>query len=230
MSRTGSRGGEAGFTILETVIAMTLLAVLMLSLSGSVGFVGRTWDKGWRSSERSATLAQVEDTMRQLIEGSFPGVTRSLNKERYLFKGDSHGLQLISYEIAGRSAAGYYVSEIVDTVAAGKHRLLYRQQRFNASTFGQSASSPDEVSEVPFLTGSFAFAFSYFGTPRPSAQSAWYESWDYEQRLPELIQLQILEGSSRVWPPIIIRPMVTTDYACVAGTFPGICRSESPRQ
>lgn len=228
--KASSRHSEAGFTLLETVVAMTLLAVLMLALSGSIGFVGRTWDKGWRNSERSGALAQVESSMRQLIERSFPAVTQLQGKERFVFKGDAHNLRLVSYETAGRTPPGYQVSEVISAVADGTSRLIYRRQTFSDQGPGQSTATPGRRDEATLLTGNTTLNISYFGTLQPSTPPAWHSDWDSEKRLPDLIRMQILEGSMQAWPTFVIRPMVTTDYACIETTFPGICRAESATQ
>lgn len=229
MTACQKKDAEAGFTLIETVVAMTLLAILLLALSGSIGFVGRSWDRGWRSSEQSAALARVEDTVRTLIERSFPAVARAQNKELFLFDGKAHSLRLVAYDPAGRSASGYFIQEILDDSSGGNHRLLYRHQPFTQST-GVPAASAGDVTEAPLLTGNFTFAFAYFGKPSPTSPPAWYPDWAPTQRLPDLIRLQILENAVGVWPPIIVRPMVDAEYACVKAGFSGICRSGTQTQ
>ena len=69
-----------GFTMMEVLVAMTLLALLMTALSGSIGFVGRSWDRGWETGERSAAFSRIENTLRRMVERSFP-VDGSRGKE-----------------------------------------------------------------------------------------------------------------------------------------------------
>lgn len=204
---------------------MTVLALLMTALSGSIGFAGRSWDRGWQASERSASLARVEETVRQLIERVFPVATRVQKKDRFLFAGTAHSLRLVAYDAAGRSMPGLYVQEIVDEISGGQHRLLYR--RYPYVRGGPQAAAIDEA---PLLAGSFGFNFSYFGALKPGAAPAWFDKWESERTLPELIKLQIEDGGATAWQPIIVRPMVTADYACLDSSLPGICRLEDRPQ
>lgn len=219
------RQAEAGFTLLETVIAMTLLTVLMLALSGSIGFVGRNWDKGWRDSERVGTLAQIEATLRRSIEESLPAIAGSEGKQRFVFNGDAQNLQLVDYGVPGRSTAGLMIKQVSAVTVGTSHQIIYRQQKLSVDSQGRLAGDRDPVSETTLLTGDLTIDFSYFGTLEKSSEPAWYAEWRAERRLPELIQVRILDGAMPVWPPIVMRPLVTTDYACIAATFAGVCRT-----
>lgn len=203
---------------MEMMVAMTLLGLLMTALSGSIGFVGKSWDKGWRITERSAALAQVESTIRRLVERSFPVTLRLQKKDRFLFQGTAQALRLVAYDAAGRSAPGLYVQEIAASGAGNQRRLTYRQYPFTARAAQSSGT------EATILMGDFSFGFSYFGSPRRSVQPAWFETWESDQALPDLIRLQILEGGAAAWPPIVVHPMITAEYACIDTSIAGICR------
>ena len=120
MTRTAAHHGEGGFTLMEVLVAMTLLALLMVALSGSIAFVGRSWDKGWRTSESSAALSRVEGTVRQLIERSFPVSARRDKKDEFLFDGTADSLRLVAYSAPGGVGGSLYVQEIVATGAGGR--------------------------------------------------------------------------------------------------------------
>ena len=215
---------------MEMMVAMTLLGILMTALSGSIGFAGRSWDRGWRITERSAALAQVESTIRRLVERSFPVSIRVQNKERFLFQGSAQALRLVAYDATGQAAPGLYVQEIAATGAGDRRRLIYRQYPFTVPTAQNPGSTPNQLREAQMLMGDFSFTFSYFGSPRQSVEPAWFATWESEKALPDLVRLQILEGAATAWPPIIVHPMINAEYACIGTAVPGICRLGPPTQ
>jgi|SRR5688572_14933882 general secretion pathway protein J len=203
---------------MEMLVAMTLLALLMMALSGSIAFVGRSWDKGWRTSEGSAALSRVEGTVRHLIERSFPVSSRREKKDEFLFDGTPDSLRLVAYSAPGGLGGGLYVQEIVASGTGGQRQLIYRQYPFRGN-----GAVPEQVSEAPLLGGSLKVAFSYYGSPQPSIQPRWFNSWPTGRTLPDLIRLNI-EANGDIWPPIVVRPFITAEYACLRSASAGLCR------
>src|SRR5688500_490346 len=56
---------QRGFTLLETIIAMVVLALIMVLLTGGLRFVTAGWDRGARAAEASETIALVQSTLRR---------------------------------------------------------------------------------------------------------------------------------------------------------------------
>ena len=218
MTRTATHHGEGGFTLMEVLVAMTLLALLMAALSGSIAFVGRSWDKGWRTSESSAALSRVEGTVRHLIERSFPVSARREKKDEFLFDGTADSLRLVAYSAPGGGGGSLYIQEIVATGAGGQRQLVYRQYPFRGN-----GTAPDQVNEAPLLSGNLKIAFSYYGSQQPSIQPSWLKSWSTDRTLPDLIRLDI-EADGDSWPPIVVRPFITAEYACLRSASAGLCR------
>jgi hypothetical protein len=204
---------------MEVLVAMTLLALLMTALSGSIGFVGRSWDRGWETGEKSAAFSRIESTFRRMIERSLPVSVRAGKTARFLFQGTATGMRLVAPDAPGGSSGALYVQEIAVTGVGSQRQLLYRQYPFKGSS-----ARPDTTSEAQMLTGDFSIAFSYFGSPRPAAAPAWLESWTSDRTLPDLIQVKIAAAGETPWPPIIVHPFVTAEFDCVRPTDAGLCR------
>ena len=205
--------------MMEVLVAMTLLALLMTALSGSIGFVGRSWDRGWEASEKSASFSRIESTVRRMVERSFPVTVRAEKKQRFLFEGTESRLRLVAHDAPGGSAGALYVQEIAVTGTASRRQLLYRQYLFRSGSV-----RPDSITEAELLSGDFSVAFSYFGSVRPTTPPVWLESWSPDRALPALVQLRIHTGDGTPWPPIIVRPHVTAEFDCVRSTEAGLCR------
>jgi general secretion pathway protein J len=220
VNKRGQTGCNAhGFTMMEVLVAMTLLALLMTALSGSIGFVGRSWDRGWVASEKSAAFSRIESTVRRMVERAFPVTVRVEKNQRFLFEGKETSLRLVAHDAPGGSAGALYVQEIAVTGTGSQRQLLYRQYLFRSG-----ASRPERVTEAQMLSGDFSIAFSYFGSARPSTPPVWLESWTSDRTLPVLVQVTIQTGDEPPWPPIMVRPLITAEFDCVRQTEAGLCR------
>lgn len=205
--------------MMEVLVAMTLLALLMTALSGSIGFVGRSWDRGWETGETSAAFSRIESTVRRMVERAFPVTVRAEKSRRFLFEGKETSLRLVAHDAPGGSAGALYVQEIALTGTGSQRQLLYRQYLFRSG-----ATRPDGISEAQMLSGDFSVAFSYFGSARPSSPPAWLESWTSDRTLPALVQMKIHAGGATPWPPIMVRPLITAEFDCIRPTENGLCR------
>ena len=214
-------GNAYGFTMMEVLVAMTLLALLMTALSGSIGFVGRSWDRGWETSEKSAAFSRIESTVRRMVEWSFPVTVRAEKKQRFLFEATETRLRLVAHDAPGGSAGALYVQEVAVTGTGSQRQLLYSQYLFRSGS-----ARPESITEAQMLSGDFSVAFSYFGSARPSTPPAWVESWTSDRTLPDLVQLTIHTGEDTPWPPIIVRPLITAEFDCVRSAEAGLCRLE----
>lgn len=204
---------------MEVLVAMTLLALLMTALSGSIGFVGRSWDRGWETGEKSAAFSRIEGTLRRMIERSVPVTVRAEKNPRFLFQGTATGMRLVAHDAPSGSPGALYVQEIAVTGTGTQRQLLYRHYPFKGSS-----TRPDTASEAQMLNGDFSIAFSYFGSPRPAAPPVWLESWTSGRTLPELVQVTIAAAGETPWPPIIVHPFITAEFDCVRPTDAGLCR------
>jgi general secretion pathway protein J len=208
--------------MMEVLVAMTLLALLMTALSGSIGFVGRSWDRGWETGEKSAAFSRIEGTLRRMIERSVPVTVRAEKNPRFLFQGTATGMRLVAHDAPSGTAGALYVQEIAVTGTGSQRQLLYRQYPFKGSS-----TPPDKASEAQMLNGDFSIAFSYFGSPRPPAPPVWLESWTSNRTLPELVQVKIAAAGETPWPPIIVHPFITAEFDCVRPTDTGLCRLQN---
>jgi len=217
---SGQKGsGQKGFTLMEVLVAMTLLGLLMAALSGSIGFVGRSWDRSWKASEASAAYSHVEGMIRAMVERSFPAAVRIEKSDRFLFEGTEQRLKLVGESAPGGVGGGLYVQEVVVEDTASGRQLTYRRFPFKAN-----GAAPQQVESAPLLTGDLVFAFSYYGSPRPAARPAWLDKWPSDRTLPDLIRLTIRSREGDAWPQIVVRPVISAELACVRATEAGLCR------
>ncbi len=88
---------QAGFTLLELLISMTLLGLVFVLLFGGLRFGMRAWEHGTTTTDAVDSTRLVQDLLRSEIERTCPRRGRSRHRRRtpaprVAFHGTPHAL------------------------------------------------------------------------------------------------------------------------------------------
>ena len=221
-----SRHGQHGFTLIEMLVSLTAMAVILMLIGGALRVMGRNWDA---NAGRIETLDMVSRAFDLLARdaANLQRITRPSGEPAYLFSGTTDSLAFVALEPPHPGEAGLYF--IAYTMAANggdaeliRSRAIYRpgMERFPGAT---------PANRVPLLTGPYAYRFAY-GRVEGGKQS-WSAAWTPANRLPDLIRLQVLDGSGgrALAPPMIVRLRADAELNCVTPQA-GLCSARTDGQ
>lgn len=213
MSRTAP-AGTSGFTLVELLVALTLLGLLMVALFGGLRLGARAWEVSGERLDDTSRLQVIHEFLRTRLSQAYPlEITGRTNEPRLAFR--------------GRSDAVSFVTVLPEHLGAGLHRLtlqlVEREDRQHlalfwsrfAATDGADGNEP-RAGERLLLHDVAGLELGYFGAFAPRAPPAWYESWhDAPLRLPRLIRVRVIfaPGDRRSWPDLIVRPMIDAGFS-----------------
>jgi general secretion pathway protein J len=208
---------ESGFTLLEVLIATTLLGVMMMLLTGSLRISAESWDAGEQRMAKASRMFVVENFLRSHIGGllPLPGLVR--NDE-------------IEPALAGTKDSLSYIAPLPEQInAGGLYRFkLYVAERPEGKDLRVRivpyVNNPQKIPEqqeplddLALLENVARFQLSYLpekiqaegqaSNPAPPLDRSldWLEQWGGEQ-LPALIRVQIEAEGEDPWPTLIIAP------------------------
>lgn len=207
---------QRGFTLLETIIAMVVLALIMVLLTGGLRFVTAGWDRGARAAEASETIALVQSTLRReaaaarrLTWQSEPGA-----KPTVTFRGDADRVGLVVADPGFPSEPGLAVAFFYVDVQPGQSTLRYSRARFDPRLDGFAAAKPTD--DLVLSRGPVAYRFDYFGTVPGEQRPRWISPWPDREAPPRLIRLRSRDAEGQaVWPDIVVPLPVDLEAACV---------------
>jgi general secretion pathway protein J len=196
MKREAHIGRPDGFTLLELLVALTVLGLLLVGLTQGVHFGLLAWDTEARLSNGNDDFTTLDSTLRHLIEGADPGD----DLDPAPFVGGRDRLDCITALPAAGDPTGVRRMQAVLLVDA-RHRLVLRWRPYlNAQRLGPTPTH----TETELLRGVSRMELAFW---RPGG--GWASTW----RLPDLptlvrIRLEFPAGDARHWPDIVAAPLL----------------------
>jgi general secretion pathway protein J len=194
---------QGGFTLLELLIALTLLGLITVMLYGGLHLAIRGAAIGERRAEISEQVRLIQSFIRREVSQVYPLVWRGEGKQRVAFNGGSEALHFAAILPAHRGEGGLYLVSIEAADSYSAHRRLifsYRLARPEIQDF-ETKEAPQE--RVVLVEDIERLEFLYYGKREKEDEARWHSRWKDRKNLPRLVRLR-LKTVSLVWPDLVI--------------------------
>jgi general secretion pathway protein J len=216
-----SAGREAGFTLVEVLVALALFSLLATLLFNNVRFGLKAWQIGSSRGELLARSTVAQDALRRLIGNAYPMLIAS-------------GGNNPSIDFEGAQETMSFLGDApVVTGGAGRFRFKLFPERKQDQTDLVISSAPELANpqDASMTTSSVLAAdidrveisYSQGGT---NSQTKWSNSWSKHGELPMLVRVRVAfrSGDARLWPDLLIAPRIAADVSCVYDSISKRCR------
>lgn len=195
----GRRRGQAGFTLLELLVALALIGLMAILLTGGLRFGARVWETSRDHTEAINDVAVVRGFVRERALAIRP--VRAQNREagnKSPFSGDRHSLRFVTLMPSYVSRGGLYYVAL--SMGHGKEGLWLSWWPFGGRRDGPGSGKRE------LLEGAKGMEVSYFGNPDRRRELTWLEDWPEGRALPLLISIKVSfpAGDPRIWPELIV--------------------------
>lgn len=197
---------DGGFTLIEMLIAMSLLGVLMVVLYGGLHIGIRGWHAGLAQTQRVGDMRLVESFLRDRLRQSVSVYRNDADKGRVIdFDGESQQLGWVAPLMAYLGRGGLYFIQLRQIDQDGGSALQLRWQMYRPDQDKADMFKTDDPNAQTVLIDNVTdFAVSYFGSTQPGQQPDWTDNWDNsQQRLPDLVRIQLAVAGRR-WPTLTV--------------------------
>jgi general secretion pathway protein J len=206
---SGTGRGERGFTLLELLVSMTLLALVLGLLFGGLRTGTRVWEAGARRGDDLARLQAVHGFLRRQLGALQPLAQRQRNlAPRSTFSGAREAVSFTGFLPSHFGFVGFQV--IVVGVAEDDDGRHLGAWWYPFDPDGESPPRLPEEQQTLLIEDVEAIEFAYYGAPGRRAEPQWNDYWQDMERPPRLIRLRVefADGDPRTWPELVVRPAI----------------------
>ena len=226
--RPRSAKREAGFTLIEIVIAMVLLGAMMVLLYGGLTFALRSWDAADANGRRVSDRRLAENFLRREVAEIFPLRWKDPMRLRFAFEGQSDTVRFVSTRAAGITMGGLSLVGLrVEAGADNRTRnLMMRRAMADADV---EDFAPLERAEASLLyAGIDGVAFSYFGAGNDFTEPTWTDTWQFPTRMPQLVRMRVRDADGHWLPDVVMKLGMSEEAGCLENAFQRGCLPRRP--
>jgi general secretion pathway protein J len=215
---------EAGFTLVELLVALALLGLLTVLVFGGLRLSLRAWTKTHDEVAEATDLWAVESLLNRTIASADPAFASPDANDRVLaFDGEDQALALLA-PLPQAIAPGLIARMRFFLLPDGESQSLFMAWRLDlpAAESGKSLSED----RVKLLDRVETIHFDYFGPPEGGGPASWRPQWSGRSRLPELVRIRLERDDPRLpaWPELLARPTAGLTTSCLYDPVTGDCR------
>lgn len=186
---------QAGFTLLEVLVALVVLGLVLGGLVQGTRFGLRIADRQSATIATSADLDATERVLRGLIQQMDPGSLTSAP----LLTATPSSLAFTADMNAVAPALDVGEADVALGVTPDRRLVL----RWTPHRHATRLAAPPESAESTLLPGLLRVEFGYCCNA-----GQWVGAWT-ERMLPALVRIQLVfpPDAKRAWPPIVVAPV-----------------------
>lgn len=197
------RKASLGFTLVEVLIAMTLLGIMVVLLFSSMKICADSWQKGEDKITEVNEVAVVYQFFQHHLSTAKPlwDDFSDENKVKvFAFQGKSQALQFVSAFPASAKKSGLQLFSLKLINENNEQIIQVSIKPFFASAEGEAWREE----EVTLLRHVRNFSLSYFGSDDAQAEGLWQEDWLVKESQPRLVKIKIERDDNNFWPDMIV--------------------------
>jgi len=213
---------QDGFTLLELIVAVAILALLAVPMTNSV-------QRGvaiWQTSHDSVTVSEQVILRRNRIAGwlraAYPFVPgRTSGAVRYPLVGNQDAMQFLTALHPDTTNNTFYVAHLELANDPSASEASARMLSLSVATDYESAATFGETSIL--ASGIETAKFTYLGME----SGDWLEAWENKANLPRAVKISVtFFDKKKVWPELVVA-LLTEEWAhCAYDSISLQCRTQ----
>jgi general secretion pathway protein J len=185
MTRNRPRSKNKGFTLLELLISIVILAILILIVMGGLRLSYRSVEAGEKKMEAMERVRASLSLLDAQVQSQIPLSYEEDGEQKYYFKGDRAFLALASNYSLWQGEKGYVVATYTVAVDSQGKKVL------NISEVVPGRSDKREMRLLDPLEDIY---FEYFYKDPTEEEGTWVETWTEETLIPERVKIHLVSG------------------------------------
>lgn len=210
----GNRGMRAaGFTLLETLMAIVLLALLLAGAYSGIQTSVRSMHAGERLIERIDRVRTVQEFLRHQLTRVLPLSYAQTEAKTYIFEGERDFMRFVAPMPGYLSHGGPYVQTLALVHGSNGMSLVFSGTMLNGFDWQEEKKS--ERAPVVLIDNIIDGGFSYRTLDDQGQLAPWSASWDDPSLTPLLVRIELTmqNGAQVNWPVLAVPLMLDAGAA-----------------
>ena len=196
--------GDKGFTLLELVIAITLVATIILIVTGAVRLGYRSVNSGERKMENLERFRASLMIINAQVQSGVPLSYDDNGSKRLYFEGSRDYMRLATnYSIWGGRKGFVVVS----------YRIQFEENGTVTMYASESAVGTAAKRDTKLLKDLDQIYFEYFYRDNVDEAGEWIDQWTDDTKTPERVRVWLVSGNRQIALVIPMRAQATETQA-----------------
>jgi general secretion pathway protein J len=185
--RRAARGGEAGFTLIEVLMATLLMTVILAALATVTAQWLPNWNRGMARVQRAERLAiGLERALADLSVAEM--IPPGSDSKRPLFEGAELSVTFVRTAVGPNTRPGLEIIRLIEKADDQGLALVRERAPFAPMTSDAQIRFADQV---VLIRAPFRVSFVYAG-----ADQVWQSSWRDQMELPSMIRVTVRDSTT----------------------------------
>jgi len=203
---TKTLGHQAGYTLIELLVAMLLLGLIGLAIAGGVQFGSRVWERSETDIATTSAVALAQGIVRAAMASALPHQLAGFAR----FDGERD--EIVFYGPAPQALGVGGLARFQLSIRHGEDgdELILHVAADGATPREAILADHLEPLHIDYMDGSERIP-------------TWLAVWRDRDRLPDAVRIKSDEPSS-IWPLLIVRSAIAQDASCQFDPVSASCR------
>ena len=190
---------DGGFTVVELLISVVLLALILATTQSALRFGQRSWEIAEDMDNSDHSNAALKFIEQRLVQ-AMPLYEREADgRLRVAFSGTAGNVSFIAPTSVGPAGGGLYRFQLgAAPNSSGGQSLSLSWLLYQPSASG---GNPDTRILIPEIE---SFGLRYFGRLKPGEQAGWVLEWSRTDALPDLVEMRFVTRQRHWVTPAVI--------------------------
>lgn len=202
MSRKRSRG----FTLVELIVALVLLALAASILFGSISLATQSWDRGEAKAEQTRQMRLATQFLRVTLHTAYPVRIQPTGESALPFAGTSDQISFPG-QLPERVGGGLYYFHLGLTPTDDSRSWKLTLQRVVPDYKSAEPPSFSDAETSVLAEGINSIKIQYYGSPFMEGADlqppTWRDKWDDKMQWPSMVKIEVVPLVGPAWPAFV---------------------------
>ena len=226
------RRDGAGMTLIEALVALALLSLLAAGMLSAFSLAHRSYRQVSQSGSERSGVVLTQQFLRRILESAYPiDPGMGASGTQYGLEGSRDAVSVVGPMPRGLGPRGHYRYRIALRSRPDGLKDWVLTSGIDALVSGtEDTSTPDTLlSGIQSVEWSYLEPLETQGSPG-QIPDRWRVDWEGRAKLPLLVRAHVVfpPSDERVWPDLLVAPMITEAASCVFDAVSQRCRESQP--